>query len=352
MKIGIDIRSTLKKQTGIGRYTINLINALAQADAKNNYYLYSRKKFLDFKKSLPKLPAANFRHSVDYFKKGVDRILPELDVFHTSAYDLPRPKKAKKFIVTVHGVSAMAYPHGHDEKTIKDVDRQLRRILSEADLLILDSYSTKSDLMKFYTVSESKVRIIYPGADAPQFSYCSGETSQEPYILFVGTLEPRKNIQGLIKAFNMLKKEHGIAYKLIIVGMKGWMYENIFKEYENSEFKNDIVFKDYVSEKELKTLYRNASVFAYPSFSEGFGFPIVEAFNYGVPVVTSKTSSCGEVAGDGAILINPEDYREIGEAILKIINSETLRGELIKRGFERAKEFTWEKTAKEFLSLF
>lgn len=355
MNIGIDIRSTLKKQTGIGKYTFNLINALGQIDKANDYYLYSRKKILDFKRRLPKLPAGNFKHRVDYFKKGIDKVLPELDAFHTSSYDLVKPKKAKKFIVTVHDVIIKAYPYGHDEKTIKEVDEQLKRVLNEADLLIADSYNTKSDLMKFYKVSDSKIHVIYPGVSV-SFSERDdvpfGERKKVKYVLFVGTVEPRKNIQGLIKAFNLLKKEHGIAHKLIIAGMKGWMYEDIFKEYENSEFKSDIIFKGYVGDKELGDLYKNASVFVYPSFYEGFGFPILEAFGYGVPVVTSRTSSCGEIAGDGALLINPDSYKEIGEGMLKVINNESLRQELIAKGLSRAKEFTWEKTAVEMVKLF
>jgi len=352
MRIGIDIRSTLKKQTGIGKYTLNLINALAEIDKVNNYYLYSRKKILDFKRRLPKLPAGNFKHKVDYFKKGIGKVLQELDVFHTSSYDLMRPEKARKFIVTVHDVIIKAYPHGHDEKTIKEADEQLKRVLSEADLLLADSYNTKSDLVKFYKIEDAKIRVIYPGIAVqlrklPNWATC--EVGQVKYILFVGTIEPRKNIQGLIKAFNLLKKEHGMAHKLIIAGMKGWMYEDIFKEYENSEFKNDIIFKGYVGDKELAKLYQNASVFVYPSFYEGFGFPILEAFGYSVPVVTSRTSSCGEIAGDGALLINPENYKEIGEGIFKVINNESLRHELIAKGLNRAKEFTWRKTAREFL---
>ncbi len=363
MNIGIDIRSTLKKtNTGIGRYTLNLIKAISEIDRKNNYYLYSRKKLFDFKKHLPKLPGKNFRHV---------RNLSEMDAFHTSSYDLERPKKARKFIVTVHDVIIKAYPAGHSEKTIKEVDTQLKRVLSEADLLIADSHNTKSDIIKFYQVPDSKIQVIYPGvaerssaqkhdgvaerSSAQKHDGVAERSSAQNYILFVGTIEPRKNIQGLIKAFNWLKKElvgdrHACPLRLYIAGMKGWMCEDIFKEYENSEFKDDIIFKGYVSDQELGGLYENASVFVYPSFYEGFGFPILEAFSYGAPVVTSITSSCGEIAGDGALLINPENHIEICEAILKIINDENLRRELIARGFNRAKGFTWKKTAKEFLN--
>ena len=349
MKICIDIRPTIKKTTGIGKYTLHLINALAEVDSKNNYYLYSRKKILDFKKRLPGLPGANFSHRVDYFKRGVDATLSDIDVLHTSSYDLDRPKKAK-YIVTVHDVIIKAYPHGHSEKTIKEIDEKLKRVLGEADALVADSHSTKKDLMKFYGVSESRISVIYPGVNV------AGDKrramSDENYILFVGTLEPRKNIDGLIKAFNWLKKEQGVNHKLYIVGMKGWMFEDIFKEYEKSEYKKDIIFKGYVSERELSALYQNASLFVYPSFYEGFGFPIVEAFSYGVPVVTSKISSCGEIAGDGALLIDPSNSKEIGEAMAKLIADKNLREQLARRGLERAKQFTWRNTANEFVKLF
>nr|MBU1327696.1 glycosyltransferase family 4 protein [Candidatus Omnitrophota bacterium] len=354
MNIGIDIRSTLKRtNTGIGRYTLNLIKAISKIDQKNNYYLYSRKKLFDFKKKLPVLPGKNFRHA---------RGLSELDIFHTSSYDLVKPRKAGKFIVTIHDVIIKAYPYGHSEKTIKEVDEKLKRVSGEADLLIADSHNTKSDIIKFYNISDSKIKVIYPGVDTSDSSRLrsknianivrasSEAASREQYILFIGTIEPRKNIQGLIKAFNLLRKEHNISHKLIIAGMKGWMYEDIFKEYENSAFKNDIIFKGYVSDQELAELYKNASVFVYPSFYEGFGFPILEAFGHGVPVITSKTSSCGEIAGDSALLVNPERYQEIAEAVLKIINSESLRQELVKKGLDRAKEFTWQNTAIEFLN--
>jgi glycosyltransferase involved in cell wall biosynthesis len=358
MRIGIDIRSTLKKtNTGIGRYTFNLINALWESGSHSDYYLYSQKRLFDFKRHLPRLPGRNFRHCVDYFKKGPDRVLPELDIFHTSSYDLSRPRKAARFIVTVHDVIIRAYPYSHSEKTIREIDGQFKRVLSEADLLIADTCNTKADLMKFYSVPDPKVCVIYPGAAERNFApTCHCEEAEgrrsNPYILFVGTLEPRKNIQGLIKAFNWLKKEHGLKHKLVIAGMKGWLYDDIFREYENSEFKSDIIFKGYVSDEMLAQLYKNALVFAYPSFYEGFGFPIVEAFSFGIPVVTSKTSSCGEIGADAALLINPENYKEIGEAILKIINDGNLREDLIRKGLERAKVFTWHKTAAEFLNLF
>ena len=349
MKIGIDIRSTLKKSTGIGKYTLNLINALAGVDSQNNYYLYSKKKILDFKRCLPELPGENFSHHVDYFKKGPAGVLKDVEVFHTSSYDLEKPKKAK-FIVTIHDVIIKAYPHAHTEGTIKESDEKLRRVLGEADILVADSHNTRSDLIKFYGVDEERIQVIYPGVNISHER--RGATCNEEYILFVGTLEPRKNVDGLIKAFDCLKKEHNAKHKLYIVGMKGWMFEDVFKAYEEADFKKDIIFKGYVGDDELADLYQNALVFTYPSFYEGFGFPIVEAFSHGIPVVTSKTSSCGEIAGDSALLVEPSDYREIGDAIYKLINDQALREIFREKGLKRAKGFSWDRTAKEFLRLF
>ncbi len=354
MRIAIDIRPTLKKSTGIGKYTSNLINALAEVDLKNNYFLYSRKKILDFKRKLPKLPARNFHHAVDYFKKGPNRILSDIDIFHTSSYDLAKPK-GSKFILTVHDVIIKAYPYGHNEHTISEVDQKLRKSLSEVDIIVADSYNTKSDLIKFYEVDDSKVSVIYPGVN-PILKISTqvkeDRREKEDFILFVGTLEPRKNVDGLIKAFTWLRKNSDIKHKLYIVGMKGWMFENIFKAYDESEFKEDIIFKGYVKDEELRNLYRDAAIFVYPSFYEGFGFPIIEAFASGIPVVTSKTSSCGEIAKDGSLLINPDNYKEIAEAMLKIINDKDLKEELIRKGIDKAKHFTWSNTANEFLKLF
>jgi glycosyltransferase involved in cell wall biosynthesis len=351
MQIGIDIRSVLKKTTGIGKYTLNLINAFAEVDSKNNYYLYSRKKILDFKRRLPTLPGANFSHCIDYFKRGPDAVLPEIDIFHTSSYDLPKPKNAR-YIITIHDVIIKAYPYGHREETIREMDERLKRILDEADVFVADSNSTKTDLMKFYGVDGAKVEVIYPGV-SKQLSAISYQLSApEQYILFVGTLEPRKNVDGLIRAFDWLRRVSDVKHKLYIVGMKGWMFEDIFKTYDESEFKKDIIFKGYVNDTELRALYQGASVFVYPSFYEGFGLPVVEAFSYGVPVVTSNASSCSEVAGEAALLIEPSNYKEIGEAILKLINDKELRETVSRKAIDRAKEFSWARTAEKFLTLF
>ncbi|MFH1479383.1 MAG: glycosyltransferase family 1 protein [Candidatus Omnitrophota bacterium] len=352
MKIGIDIRSTLKKtRTGIGNYTLDLVSSLAKIDSLNDYCLYGRKKLIDLKRKAFKLPGPNFRYIMDYLNRGPYKIFKDLDVFHTSSYDLKRPKGAR-FFVTVHDVINKAYPEGHDTKTLKEIDEKLKYTLSEADTLIADSLNTKKDLIRFYDVEGSRIKVIYPGIDKRFSSMDTEPGNKKDYILFVGTIEPRKNIKNLIKAFELLKKEHSIKEKLYIVGMKGWMYEDVFKEYEGSEFKKDIVFKGRVDHDELIKLYKEALLFVYPSFYEGFGFPVIEAFLSGTAVVTSKTSSCGEIAGDSAMLIDPYDHKDIAKGMFSLIHDEALREKMIIKGKERARAFDWADTAKEFLGLF
>jgi len=348
MRIGIDIRSTLKKKTGIGQYTLNLINHLAKIDQQNEYFLYSKRKLFDRKRRLPRLPAKNFRHKLDYFSKGPARTIGNIDIFHASSFDLDKPKNSR-LVLTIHDVITKTYPQGHTKETIESVDRQLKNILKQVDAIAVDSRNTKSDLLKWYDVNEAIVEVVYPGVNN---WFYPEDCKDGKYLLFVGTIEPRKNISGLVKAFEELKKEQKIEHKLIIVGMKGWMYNDVLNETASSEFKDDIILKDYISNENLRPWYNHATAFIFPSFYEGFGFPIVEAFACGVPVVTSNTSSCGEIADDAALLIDPNEPAEIAEATMRIIKDSELTKDLRKKGIEQAKKFTWDKTATDILGIF
>ncbi|MGC1247731.1 MAG: glycosyltransferase family 1 protein, partial [Spirulinaceae cyanobacterium] len=173
-----------------------------------------------------------------------------------------------------------------------------------------------------------------------------------PYLLFVSTIEPRKNITTLIAAFNYLKEKHKIDHNLLLVGRKGWRYQPIFQAIANSPWNKHIYHLDYLSDELVALLYKKADVFVYPSHYEGFGLPVLEAMTLGTPVVTSNTSSLPEVAGDAALLVNPNDPIELAESILKVISDRKLRDNLIQKGQKRAKLFSWERTAKETLKAY
>ncbi len=361
MRIGIDIRSTLKQKTGIGYSTLNLINHLARIDPQNKYVLYSRIKPFSRNKRLPPLPGKNFCHRVNRFNFSLDCVLGKVDVFYTSSHDLPGLKSGK-FIVAVYDVIHKTYPDGHSKDTREEIDKNLRRILNEVDKIIVCSRVTRSDILKWYSVPEEKIRLIYPGV-SEQINRIEKSDNlysrlkdrynvSGKYLLFVGTIEPRKNIEGLIKAYHILKTEHKLPYQLVIVGMKGWMYSGVFELVETYGLKNEVIFTGYLDEDLKNIFYNLADIFIYPSFYEGFGFPIVEAFKCGVPVITSNTSSCAEVAGDAAMLINPYNPDSIVEAVLKIINNINLRNQLKNKGLEKTKFFSWKETAKKTLEVF
>jgi glycosyltransferase involved in cell wall biosynthesis len=174
----------------------------------------------------------------------------------------------------------------------------------------------------------------------------------QPYLLFVSTIEPRKNIQTLINAFNLLKQTVKLDHHLVLIGRKGWHYQPIFAAIENSPWTHHIHHLNYLSDEDVAFFYSKADVFVYPSHYEGFGLPVLEAMTLGAPVVTSNTSSLPEVAGDAALLIDPNDPMELAEAILKVISGSQFRQDLIHKGKARAKLFSWERTAKETLNAY
>jgi glycosyltransferase involved in cell wall biosynthesis len=175
----------------------------------------------------------------------------------------------------------------------------------------------------------------------------------EKFILFLGTIEPRKNIVGLIQAYSQLKiKNYKLQnYKLVIAGGKGWRSNEIYEEWEKSEYKDDIIFLGYIDNQDKPYIYNLASVFVYPSFYEGFGFPPLEAMACGVPVITSFASSLPEIVGDAGIMIDPYNINDLAEAISKVLSDEKLRNSMIEKGLEQAKKFSWGKAAGEYLDI-
>ncbi|MFH1397095.1 MAG: glycosyltransferase family 1 protein [Candidatus Omnitrophota bacterium] len=362
MKIGIDIRSTLKRKTGIGYYTLNLINSLAKTDNRNEYYLYSEIGLFNRKKKLPDLPGPNFRHKINRLKLDSAFILSGLDLICTSSYDLSLPSNTR-LILVIHDLIHKAYPEGHTAQTVSEVESKLIPALMKADRIIVSSLTTRSDLLKFYRVDPDKIRMVYPGVNedlflTPDISESALQGLKDkfkinsPFILYVGTLEPRKNVEGLIEAYKILKQGGGFKYQLVIAGMRGWLFDRIFRLVDEYEMRDDIIFTDYLVRQDLKALYKIASVFVYPSFYEGVGLPVLEAFKLGVPVVTSNSSSLGEIAKDAAILIDPYKPEEMARAILKVTRDEIFKKVMIDEGLKKAKIFSWNKAAREMLGVF
>ncbi len=364
MRVAINCRSFLnKKYTGIGRYAYNLVKSLSEIDNGNQYLLYVRKKLFDPKRRTPQIPAQNFSLKIDYFNNGLDKTLGGVDVYHS-----PSPEKllieGPKIIVTIHDLIHLAYPQGHTSATIEATQRHMQEIVKKSAKIICCSQNTADDLKKYFDVSADKIRVIHQGVDKNIFYPLSGgeqglaqdvlraRAIQEPFILFVGTLEPRKNLNNLLRAFFFLKERKKFSGKLVIVGMKGWMGESAAYFIEHLGLKNDVICLGYVTDEELRVLYNKAQVFVFPSFYEGFGFPIVEAFSCGAAVITSNGSSCAEVAGEAALTVDPYQPKEIADAMAKILEDKDLSNILKQKALKRAEFFSFRKTAEETLQVY
>ena len=287
--------------------------------------------------------------------------MDEVDVFYTPSFDLRKTGKAK-LVLRVYDVIVKAYPKGHSPDTVEKDDLRLKCVLNEADKIIASSINTRNDVLRFYSVPEDKIRVIYPAPSDELYpveekqplrdKLKAGYGISEDFLLFVGTIEPRKNVDGLIKAYHILKSRYKSIPLLVIAGMKGWMYESVFELIKKLDLDSNIIFTGYVPSNDLNTFYNRAKVFVYPWLYEGVGLPILEAFKTGVPIITSNTSSCQEVADEAAFLINPESSEELAEALFKVLNDEVLRNELSEKGLNRARMFSWEDAAKQMLEVF
>jgi glycosyltransferase involved in cell wall biosynthesis len=264
-------------------------------------------------------------------------------------------------VVVIHDIIPIILPQTHSTRYEMIFKMEIAHALKYASGIIADSNSTKQDLVKHFHLEPSRVVVIYPGYDNKLFSPVTDEALiervmhkyeiNEKYILFIGVIVPRKNIERLIKAYRLLKKKGLIKHKLVIAGPKGWLYEGIYKLVHDLELDGDIIFTGYVSDEDLPVLLSNAEVFVCPSLYEGFGIPPLESMACGTPVVVSTASSLPEVVGDAGITVDPYNVEAIAEAIHSVISDAVLQGQMRRKGLERARLFSWEKAARQTLEV-
>jgi glycosyltransferase involved in cell wall biosynthesis len=245
---------------------------------------------------------------------------------------------------------------------MKTYTQKIRYCLQQADAAIAISENTKKEIVAHFNFDPDRIYVTHL-ASRYHPKYLSEEQVDKiqqslaydfsrPYILFVSTIEPRKNIINLVHAFNYLKERYKIPHNLVLIGQKGWNYQDIFGAIASSPWCEQIHHLDYLSDELVALFYSKANAFVYPSYYEGFGLPVLEAMTLGTPVITSNTSSLPEVVGDAAMLVDPDDTIALAEAILKVISDSQLRQELIQKGQQRAKLFSWENTARETLKAY
>lgn len=363
MRIGIDARLIFYHKAGIGQYILRLTQALAQINRDDAFILFTSRK-----DTTPHIEQANFKrqplwtpshHRFERIALSLELAPFALDVLHSPDFIPPAWTRCPT-VITMHDLAFLLYPRFLTRESARYYS-QVDLAARQADHIIAVSNSTKHDTIRLLGVPESKITVIYEAAH-PLFTpmdptraraFVQTQYHLPPeFILFVGTIEPRKNLPTLLRAFKRLRDNYKSQAVLAIAGQRGWLVEEVDRVIAELQLDNTVRFLGGVRNEELVYLYNAASAFVLPSFYEGFGLPPLEAMACGTPVIVSNVSSLPEVVGDAGLLVAPDDVEELAVAMSRVLTDTTLREELRNKGLKRARTFSWERAARETLAVY
>lgn len=358
MKIGIDgNEANVSHRVGIGEYAFELLSQFEKQRIHDTEFIIYLKD--SPREGLPK-ERVGLQYRIVTPRKLWTQIglpfdlylhKPRPDVFFTPTHYAPRFSPIPTAI-SIMDLSYIHFPQLFRKQDLYQLKNWTAYSVKKASRIFTISKASKDDIIAIYGVPEKRVVVTYPGIKMKKTNSKNDKSSfkkyniEGKYVLFVGTLQPRKNIQVLIEAFSRLTQKD---VTLVIVGKRGWLYEDILSAPKDFGIEQRVKFLDFVSDEDLPSLYANAECFVLPSLYEGFGLPVLEAMQYGCPVIVSKVSSLPEVGGDAALYVDPKDVDDIKEKITTLLEDEKLRKELVKKGYKQVKKFSWEKTARETL---
>jgi glycosyltransferase involved in cell wall biosynthesis len=368
MKIGFDGRFIRQGQTGNGVFTQNLLEGMANIDNENEYTVYLLENNNFIRKDNFHLKRMSSLHSNSQARFlltfPMELMRNPVDIFH-AIYTIPLLpfKTSTRIILTLVEFSWFLNPEDFPASRLflSQVRTVTRYSINRADLIITPTQIGKEQVVEYFDLPEEKVEVIPFGFNEKFLELCEPEkmntTKQKygisgPYILSVGDLHPRKNLFRLIEAFNWLKETRKIPHQLVLAGKALYQAEEIYQKASSCKARDSIIFTGYVTFEELRGMYQGASVFAFPSLDEGFGLPVHEAMACRVPVIASDRGALPEVADDAAVFVDPLDVEDIGSGILRILESPSLREELIKKGLNQIKGFLWDKSCWKLLHLY
>jgi glycosyltransferase involved in cell wall biosynthesis len=344
------------RSAGVSVYTDRLLRALPAVAPQHEYVAYIGRD-TNVPAGVLARPAPVSFHSAPTRVAWEQLALPILapasrvDVLHGTVNVLPMLSRGPT-VVTVHDLSFLRFPDRLSTARRRYLSRMVGSSARRASRVIAVSESTRADLIELASVDPGRISVVYPGVDE-SFRPIDGAAEHQgrvfggrPYILHVGTLEPRKNQDILIRAFAALRAGRGIPHVLAVIGARGWMYEALFERVEELGLRDDVHFLDYVPPSELPLWYNGAELFAYPSAFEGFGLPVLEAMACGVPTITSSTSSLEELAGGACLTVEPGSVEALETAMARILDDTRLQAKLQSAGIARASAFSWEACAR------
>jgi len=368
LTIGFDGYPFVEPLTGIGHYAYHILKSIAtQGPVKVNLYTHtlvpenrapglfiSLQDLKNVKHRCYPIPSKILFGTKFWFGVGAVVLTPLFlaldrnDVFFAPNYVAPPLFRVTgKKVITVHDCTFAFYPDLLRKKTLKHLLRYLPREVKRASKIIADSTQTKQDIQKIYSLPPEKIEVIFPGNPIQDSN--KAVMLQKPYLLFVGTLEPRKNVLSLLDAYEMVRTK-GIPLNLYLIGKVGWKSNLILKKIKSHVFSKDIFQVSYVSSEDLAIYYKEAFCLVFPSLYEGFGFPVLEAMSLGCPVITTRLSSLPEVGEDACLYVDP-DPNSVAAGILTLYENERLRTALVDKGKRQAQKFSWKKCAQKTLEV-
>jgi glycosyltransferase involved in cell wall biosynthesis len=361
MDVGIATAFLDETKGGIWTYTTNLVQGLVSISSGVDYFIVDRQERHMFSERVNQLiiPFQERRFAKFIWPNvALPRALKQhrLDVLHITYPYGTLTNKWSKNIITIHDLSPILFPETHTRMNILHHRLVLPHILKRADRIITVSNSSKESIVKYYHIPPDKVRAIPLGV-SPNFKPVLGNESQtkalipRPYILNVGVIEPRKNLNTLLRSFQLVKKK-GFPHKLVLCGPRGWKCSDVDALLNHLGLQEHVIFLGFIPPQALPKLYSSADLFVYPSLYEGFGLPVLEAMACGTPLIASNSSSLPEVVGNAGLLVKPNDSHELAEAMIQVLSHRSLSLELTAKGLQRSKLFSWEQTAKETLKVY
>jgi glycosyltransferase involved in cell wall biosynthesis len=370
MHVCLDVSPAAQKHAGLGRYAAEVARTLASDQAEIDLSLfYNRQGEARLPDDLSHIPHKTVNIGNKPWRMGVllsqvlhwsmDSIFGASQIFHATNHLLAHFRQART-VYTLHDLIFLRYPEYHLPYNRWYLTLTMPRYLRAADMIITPSEWTRQDALKYYRLPESKIKVIYEAA-APYFKPATDLTAlnrirqkyglPENYILHVATIEPRKNLNRLLEAFQAVLSDWP-DLRLVLVGKKGWLYESFFQKIQALGLQERIIFPGFVDDEDLPGFYQLAELFVFPSLSEGFGLPPLEAMACGTAVISSNSSSLPEVVGEAGLLIEPTDTAALATAVRRILSDNELRAELKRRSLVQAKKFSWERAVTELKEVY
>lgn len=366
MKVALELQPCCGNRSGIGQYTYELAKRLHDQGnlefCGNLFNFMSRNETVDTLSEIQMpiristiFPYGVYRRIWNVMPISYDKFFEQADLNVFFNFVVP-PRIKGKVITTIHDMTYLRFPETMERRNLKRLKNGIQHSVKRSNRILTDSEFSKREIVELLSVPEHKVSVVSCAPSLTSDVALFADLKQKykithPYVLYVGTIEPRKNLSRLVNAFAQLQECENLPHQLVLAGGKGWENEDIYQTVDKMFHNGEVIFTGYVTNAEKNALYQNAELFVFPSLYEGFGIPPLEAMTFGCPVVSSNAASLPEVVGDAAELVDPMNTESIAKGMWKVLSDDLYRAELAQKGYKQAKKFNWDDSAKKLMQI-